>query len=125
MSWRTLRLALGGAEVAAEVLGGDDVGGHLRPELGHLDVLLLEDLLPLLVRDRGVAQLPLDGVEGVDPGRREVALEVEAPRRGLRGGLRLRGLTRAGARPRIALPLVSSECRGECGSMSLLEVSLL
>ena len=36
-------LALGRAEVAAEVLADDDVGGELAPEVGDLDVLLLED----------------------------------------------------------------------------------
>ena len=36
-------LALGGADVAAEVLADDDVGGELAPEVGDLDVLLLED----------------------------------------------------------------------------------
>src|SRR3989338_7860446 len=52
-------LALGGAEGAAEVLRGDDVGGGLRPELGDLDVLLLEDDLALLARnDRGAGFPP-------------------------------------------------------------------
>ena len=36
-------LALRGAEVAAEVLADHDVGGELAPEVGDLDVLLLED----------------------------------------------------------------------------------
>ena len=92
-------LAVGRAELAAEVLGDHHVGRRLRPELGHLDVLLLEDLLPLLVRDHGIAQLPLDGVEGVHPGRRVVALEVQTPRRGLGGGLRLGGSSAGRHRP--------------------------
>ena len=36
-------LALRRADVAAEVLADDDVGGELAPERGDLDVLLLED----------------------------------------------------------------------------------
>ena len=113
MSWRTLRSRSGVPRWPRKYFGDHHVGGRLRPELGHLDVLLLEDLLALLVRDHGVAQLPLDGVEGVHPGRRVVALEAEAPRRGLGGGLA--ALVAPGgrtARLRIALPLASSECRG-------------
>ena len=36
-------LALGRADLPAEILGDDDVGRLLRPEPGHLDVALLED----------------------------------------------------------------------------------
>ena len=46
MSWRTLVSRWGVAEVAAEVLGGDDVGGQLGPAGGELDAVLLEDALP-------------------------------------------------------------------------------
>jgi hypothetical protein len=45
ISWRTEVSALRRAEVAAEVLADDDVGGELAPEVGDLDVLLLEDAL--------------------------------------------------------------------------------
>src|SRR6185295_2470387 len=83
-------LAVRRADMAAEVLRDHDVGRRLRPELRHLDALLLEDLLPLLVRDHGIAQLPLDGVEGILPGRGVVALEVETPCRSLLGDLHLR-----------------------------------
>ena len=55
---------LGGAALAVEVLGGDDVGGGLRPVLGDLDVPLLEDDLALLVGDGGGAPLPLHPLVG-------------------------------------------------------------
>src|SRR5207248_9898290 len=57
-------LAVRRAELAPEVLLGDDVGGVLRPALRELDVRLLERD-PVAVSDSRVAQLPLDGVEGV------------------------------------------------------------
>ena len=44
-------LALRRADVAAEVLADDDVGGELAPEVRDLDVLLLEDGLAALVAD--------------------------------------------------------------------------
>ena len=47
--WRTV-LALGGAEGAAEILLGDDVGGVLRPGGRELEVALLEG-------GRAIAQL--------------------------------------------------------------------
>ncbi len=71
-------LALRRAEVAAEVLADDHVGGELAPEVGDLDVLLLEDGLARLVGDAGRPVLPGDLVVGVDPGRRPAALEGEA-----------------------------------------------
>ena len=77
MSWRTRGLAVGRAEVAAEVLGDDDVRGHLRPELRHLDVLLLEDDPARLVGDGRRAQLPLAGVVDVDARLGEEALDVD------------------------------------------------
>ena len=58
-------LALGRADLAAEVLRDDDVGGLLRPGLRDLDVALLEDHLAAFVADDRGAQLPLDLVEGV------------------------------------------------------------
>jgi hypothetical protein len=73
-------LALGRADLAVEVLRGDDVGGGHRPVGGDLDVLLLEDGAALVVLDDGVAQLPGDLVEGRDAGAGEVAREGEAGR---------------------------------------------
>jgi hypothetical protein len=63
-------LAGGGAHLTAEVLLRDDVGRVLRPRLRELDVLLLEGNL-VAVADARIAQLPLDGLEGVDAGLRE------------------------------------------------------
>src|SRR5262249_23674111 len=90
-------LARGGAERAAEVFRGDDVGRRLRPELRDLDVLLLEDDFPLLAADHGGADLPVDLVEGIDTGAREAALEdhplgrlAEGERGGVPRGARLR-----------------------------------
>ena len=71
-------LALGRAEVAAEVLADHDVGGELAPEVGDLDVLLLEDALARFVGDAGGAVLPGDLVVGVDPRGRPAALEGQA-----------------------------------------------
>ena len=73
------RLALGRGHAAAEVLLGDDVRRRLRPEARELDALLLEDG-PLLAGDERVAQLPLDLVERVAPGDREIALDGAGPR---------------------------------------------
>src|SRR5262249_38638446 len=70
-------LALRRGHAAAEVLLGDDVRRRLRPELGELDALLLEDGL-LLARDERRARLPLDLVERVAAGDREVAADGEA-----------------------------------------------
>ena len=71
-------LALRRAEVAAEVLADDDVGGQLAPEVGDLDVLLLEDRLAGLVGDAGGPVLPGDLVVGVDARAGPAALEGEA-----------------------------------------------
>ena len=57
-------LALGGADLAVQILGGDDVGGGHGPVGGDFNVLLLEDGAALVVLDDGVAQLPCDLVEG-------------------------------------------------------------
>src|SRR4029079_16572853 len=56
-------------DVAAEVLADDDVDGQLRPALGDLDVLLLEDGLARLMADAGGPGLPLDLVVGMDARR--------------------------------------------------------
>src|SRR5207237_6780613 len=72
------RLAVGGAEVAAEVFGYDDVRGHLRPELRHLDVSLFEDDFSALIGDDGGAELPFAGVEHVDARFRIEAVDGDA-----------------------------------------------
>src|SRR5207253_9822248 len=64
------RLAVGRAHAAAEVLLRDDVRGRLRPELGELHALLLEDRR-LLAGDERVADLPLDFLEWIAPRDRE------------------------------------------------------
>ncbi len=94
--------ALGGADEAVEVFGGDDVGRGHGPVGGHFDVLLLEDELALPVLDDGVAELPGDLVVGAEAGLGEEAAEVEA-RCGsagaggcLRGGGGLEGVVRGG-----------------------------
>ena len=70
-------LALRRAELAAEVLLGDDVGRVLGPALRELDLALLERGV-LRIADHGVADLPLDLVEGVDAGAREAALHRQS-----------------------------------------------
>jgi hypothetical protein len=65
------------AGLAAEVLLGDDVDGQLGPGTGDLDVLLLEDDLPLLAGDGRRPALPFDQVVGMAAWRREVALEPQ------------------------------------------------
>ena len=71
-------LALRRAELAVEVLAGDDVGGGLRPVDGHFDIALLEDDGAFVVADGGGAGLPLDfvvgGFAGFEP-RRKVTRE--------------------------------------------------
>ena len=71
-------LALGRAELPAEVLLGDDVGRVLRPAPGELDVALLEGDA-VAVADAGVAALPLDLLERVHVGRREEAIDRQRP----------------------------------------------
>ena len=61
-------LALRRAELPAEVLRDDDVGGLLRPELGDFDVTLLEHHFAALVADNGRTEFPLDLVERIDAG---------------------------------------------------------
>src|SRR5207237_9976346 len=69
-------LALGRGHAAAEVLLRDDVRRGLRPELGELDGLLLEDGA-FLAGDQGVARLPLDLLERVAAGDREEAAHAD------------------------------------------------
>src|SRR5206468_3679877 len=64
-------LAIGRADMAAEVLRYDDVGGHLRPELRHLDVFLLEDDAATFVGDGRRSHLPFARVIDVDARLRE------------------------------------------------------
>ena len=75
-------LALRRAELAAEVLLGDDVGRVLGPALRELDLALLERGA-FGIADDGVAELPLDLVEGVDAGGREAALDRQSRLAGL------------------------------------------
>ena len=56
--------ALGRAQLAVEVLAGDDVGGRLGPVGRDFDVALLEDHRALVVADGGGARLPLHFVIG-------------------------------------------------------------
>src|SRR6266571_3224009 len=70
-------LAIRAPRAAPEVLLGDDVDGQLGPRAGDLDVLLLEDRLPLLAGDGRRPALPLHQVEGVAAYGCEVALEAE------------------------------------------------
>ena len=72
------RLALRRGHAPAEVLLGDDVRGRLRPELRELDALLLEHRA-VLPRDERVPDLPLDLVERVAAGDREVPPDAAAP----------------------------------------------
>ena len=74
-------LALGRADLPAEILRDDDVGRLLRPERGDLDVALLEHHLAALVADDGRPLLPGDLVERVDAWQREEARELQAWRR--------------------------------------------
>ncbi len=81
------RLALGRADVAAEVLAHHDVGRELAPERGDFHVLLLEDGLAALVADVGEAGLPDDLVVRVDALAGPAPLDRQATGRGgVRGG---------------------------------------
>ncbi len=78
MSCFTERSRSGRADLPAEILRDDDVGGLLRPGFGELDVALLEDELAAFVGDDGRPQLPVDFVERIDAVLREIAVEFEA-----------------------------------------------
>ena len=82
ISCLTDRSRSGRAELSAEILRDDDVGGLLRPGLRNLDVPLLEDHLSTFVADHGGAQLPLDVVERVHARAAEIAGERRGPVRG-------------------------------------------
>jgi hypothetical protein len=64
--------------MTAEILGDHDVRRELRPALGDLDIVLLENDFALLVADRGGTQLPFDRIKGVDVGLGEVTLDGQA-----------------------------------------------
>ncbi len=70
-------LALRRAQGAAEVLAGGHLGRELRPRLGELEALLLEDRLPVLVGDGRLAGLPLDRVVRVHARPREPSLDAD------------------------------------------------
>ena len=57
---RDAGLALGRAQLAVEILAGDDVGGGLRPVGRHFDVALLENHRAFIIADGGGAQFPVD-----------------------------------------------------------------
>ena len=61
-----------------EVLGGDDVGGHLGQARRDFHVLLFENDLALFVADDGIANLPFNGVIGGNPWFGERSVESEA-----------------------------------------------
>ncbi len=71
-------LALGRADLAAEILGDDDVGGLLRPEARDLDVALLEDHLTFFIADDRGADVPFDFVERIHTFAAEVASELQS-----------------------------------------------
>ena len=79
-------LALRRPALPMKVLGGNDIGRRHRPTLGDLDILLLEDDLSGLARNRGGPKLPLHGIERRYPflgDPQELALP-RPPRAGLR-----------------------------------------
>ena len=79
MTWRSDVSRPGVPSVPRKYFCGDDVGRVHRPRHRELDAELLErDGAVLPVRDAGVAALPHDLVEGVDPGRREQSADADA-----------------------------------------------
>src|SRR5207245_3804524 len=71
-------LALGRADMAAEILADDDVRGELAPEARDLNVLLLEDGLSRFVANARGPNFPLDLVVWMDARPSPAALEGEA-----------------------------------------------
>lgn len=69
--------ALAGVLLAVKILRDDDLGGELRPGLGHFDVFLFEDDFAGVIGDLGGATVPFDLVEGLDLGVAEDALDAE------------------------------------------------
>ena len=78
ISWRTLVSRSGVLRWPRKYLLTDDVRRELAPELGNLDVLLLEDELARLVADAGGPGLPADLVVGMDARPGPAALEGQA-----------------------------------------------
>ncbi len=74
-------LALGRADLPAEIFRDDDVGRLLRPEGWDLDVALLEHHFAALVADDGRPLLPGDLVERVDARQRKKARKLQTRRR--------------------------------------------
>ena len=66
------------AELAAEVLGRYDVRRGLRPELGYLDALLLEDVAAF-AGDCRITKLPFELVVRMDTRPGEAAGEPKTP----------------------------------------------
>src|SRR5262249_46516306 len=83
---------LRGADQAPKILLHDHIGRGLAPRLRDLHVFLLEVDLAPLPRDGGGAELPLDLVERIAAGGREVPRDAEASLSsgGNRGRLMLR-----------------------------------
>ena len=115
-------LTLRGADRAAEVLGGHDVGGVDRPEIGEFHTALLEvDRAVPPVGHQNVAAFPghivvrVHAVPGVDALYREPLASALAapcrPARRLGHCLPLLGLRRR-ARPRPPLMCMSALCQG-------------
>jgi hypothetical protein len=69
--------ALTGADLAVQVLAGDNVGRGHRPVDRRLDVLLLEDALACRVGNGSRPALPLDLIVGGNSGVREEPVELE------------------------------------------------
>src|SRR2546423_10823673 len=61
------RLPLRRAQMAAEILGGDNIRSELGPGFGDIDIVLLEDYVALLACDYGRALVPLYGIPDVLP----------------------------------------------------------
>ena len=78
MSWRTEVSRSGVPRWPRKYLLTDDVGRELAPEVGDLDVLLLEDALARFVGDAGGPVLPGDLVVGMDVRAGPAALEGQA-----------------------------------------------
>ena len=75
-------LALGRADLAAEILRDDDVGGLLRPDFGISTSRCSNTTSPRSLPITRGAQLPFDLVERIDARLGEEARECQARRRG-------------------------------------------
>ena len=61
-----------------KIFTGDNIGGSLRPILGHVDIFLTEDSDALFVADQRGALFPFDGIERVLASIGKEALEHQA-----------------------------------------------